>query len=158
MSLPVVLVLGAAVWPGGQPSPTLRRRALHGASLVLSGQARALIGCGGLGRHPPTEAEVILQLCAGAGVPASALHAEAASTSTEENLRLALPILARLGADRVILVTDRYHAPRALLIARSLGLQAQASCPPAQTGTHPLRRALAWAREGAAILRHLLLR
>ena len=62
---PVALVLGAAVWPGGRPSPTLRRRALKAAALWHEGQVRAIIGCGGVGRHPPSEAEVIRALCLG---------------------------------------------------------------------------------------------
>ena len=125
--LTVALVLGAAVWPGGEPSPTLRRRALHGAHLVKIGRAGHVIGCGGLGRHPPTEAEVIAILCRAAGV--TAVSEEAASTTTFENLSFAKPILTRLGTTRVIVVTDWYHAPRAWLLARALGLQASVSCP-----------------------------
>ena len=124
-----VLVLGAAVWPGGVPSPTLRRRALHGASVVLAGRASDLVACGGLGRHPPTEAEAITQVCLAAGVAAARIHPEPQSTTTIENIRFALPILARIGTDRVIVVTDWYHAPRALLVARHMGLRATASCP-----------------------------
>lgn len=126
--LTVALVLGAAVWPGGVPSPTLRRRALHGAHLVASGRAGHVIGCGGLGRHPPTEARVIADLCRAAGV--AAVSEEAASTTTYENLRFALPLVARLGATRVIVVTDWYHAPRAWVLAWGMGLRARASCPP----------------------------
>jgi uncharacterized SAM-binding protein YcdF (DUF218 family) len=124
----VALVLGAAVWPGGNPSPTLRRRALHGAGLVRAGRAIHIIGCGGVGRHPPAEARVIADLCRNMGV--AAVSEEAASTTTLENLRFAKPILARLGATRVIVVTDWYHAPRARLLAWGLGLRAVASCPP----------------------------
>lgn len=130
--LTVALVLGAAVWPGGVPSPTLRRRALHGAHLVASGRADHVIGCGGLGRHPPTEAAVIAHLCHAAGI--TAVSQEATSTTTLENIRFAMPILARLGADRVLLVTDWYHAPRAWVLAWGLGLRAGVSCPPL-TGT-----------------------
>lgn len=124
----MALILGAAVWAGGVPSPTLRRRALHGAYLMKTGRADHAIGCGGLGRNPPTEAAVIAALLRAEGV--DAVSQESASTTTYENLRLALPLLAGLGAGRVIVVTDWYHAPRARVLAWGLGLRASASCPP----------------------------
>lgn len=70
---------------------------------------------------------MIASLCRDAGV--TAVSEEAASTTTLENLSLAKPILARLGTTRVIIVTDWYHAPRAWVLARGLGLQASISCP-----------------------------
>ncbi|WP_338054487.1 YdcF family protein [Salipiger pentaromativorans] len=126
---PVALVLGAAVWPGGEPSPTLRRRALKAAELWRQGAVRTVVGCGGLGRYPPTEAEVIAALCTGAGVPETAVFLEDRSVTTEENIRFALPVLAELGAREVVVVTDLYHLPRALLVARRAGLVACGTAP-----------------------------
>lgn len=151
----VALVLGAAVWPGGVASPTLRRRAELGARLVLEGQAAAVIGCGGLGRHGPSEALVIAEICRAAGVPEDRVLVEDRSTSTEENIRFALPLLAGLGTNRVLIVTDRYHAPRAVLIARRLHLAAEARCTTLQ-GTAPLRIIKAYVREGFALARFAL--
>ncbi|MFZ7092235.1 YdcF family protein [Primorskyibacter sp. 2E233] len=126
---PVAVVLGAAVWEGGRPSPTLRRRALHAAGLWLAGEVRAIVACGGVGRFPPSEAAVIKALCLGAGVHEAAIKLEDASTTTEENLRFVLPILQRLRAKEVVIVTDRYHAARARLVARRLGLSVHCDCP-----------------------------
>lgn len=148
--LGVALVLGAAVWPGGIPSPTLKRRALKGAELVLTGQASALIACGGLGKHGPSEAQVIRQICLSAGVPDGCIHLEDRSTTTEENIRLALPILQSLQTERVFVVTDGYHSLRAVLIARKYGLIATAS-PTTLQGTKPRRIAYAYAREAFAL-------
>ena len=67
------LILGCAVWPGG-PSPTLRRRALHAAGLWHRGEVDWLVACGGLGRHPPTEAEAIRDLLLAEGIPAEAIR------------------------------------------------------------------------------------
>ncbi|PYE84102.1 YdcF family protein [Pseudoroseicyclus aestuarii] len=125
----IALILGAAVWADG-PSPTLRRRTAQGAALWHAGRVRHIVPCGGLGRHPPAEAEVMRLLLIEAGVPESAITPEAASHTTQENIAFALPILARLGANRVILVTDAPHLPRALLTARRLGLAARGSAPP----------------------------
>jgi uncharacterized SAM-binding protein YcdF (DUF218 family) len=144
----IAVVLGAAVWPGERPSPTLSRRALHAVTLYQRGEVDAILGCGGIGRCPPSEAEVIRRLCRAAGVPDSALITEELSTTTRENLLNAKPILDRLGAGAVI-VTDRYHAPRARLVARQIGLSATISCPdwrlvgPRQWLRHVPREALA---------------
>ncbi len=129
METTAILILGAAVWPGG-PSPTLLRRTRQGAALWRAGVGAHVIPCGGLGRHPPAEAMVMRDILIAEGVPAAAIHPEAASTSTAENIALALPILRRLGCTRVVIVTDRYHAPRARLIARRAGLSAVTSAPP----------------------------
>jgi uncharacterized SAM-binding protein YcdF (DUF218 family) len=64
------------------------------------------------------------------GVPEAAILIEDRSTTTEENLRLALPILQARGESRVIVVTDWYHAPRARMTARRLGLAAESQSPP----------------------------
>ncbi|KUF09788.1 YdcF family protein [Pseudoponticoccus marisrubri] len=137
---PVALVLGAAVWPGGVASPSLSRRALHAADLWHAGHIGAIIASGGEGRHGPAEAEVIAGLCHAAGVAPEALHLEPRATTTEENIRLSLPLLEALGHPPVVLVTERYHAPRALLVARRAGLSARADWPPATP--LPSRRAL----------------
>lgn len=126
----IALVLGAAVWPGGEPSPTLRRRAEHAASLYHAGLVEGVIACGGLGRYPPSEAEIILDLCRAAGVPEDCLWREDRSTTTIENIRFALPILQNIGTRRVVIVTDRYHLLRAMLTARRFGLDAIAEAAP----------------------------
>lgn len=147
----VALILGCAVWPGGEPSPTLRRRTLHAARLFLDGEVELLVPCGGVGRHPPAEAEAMRRLLVEAGVPDTAVHPEGQSRSTLENLLLARPILRRLGARRAVIVTDRTHAPRARLIARRLGIDASSSSPSLRGARlRPmLRQAL---REAPAIL------
>ncbi|MEC3862698.1 YdcF family protein [Mesobacterium sp. TK19101] len=152
MTLPTAIVLGAAVWPGGQPSPTLRRRALHAARLWHRGKVGTIIACGGLGQHPPSEAEVIRDLCIAEGVDPAAIRLEDRSATTEENLRLALPLLE---TRQVIIVTDHYHAPRARLVARRLGLDARSSSPPLR-GSKPRAQIKAGLREIPAYLWYLL--
>ena len=66
------------------------------------------------------------------GVPSTAIFREDHATSTLENVRFSLPLIAQLGVTRVILVTDATHAPRALLTARALGLTAMIATPSLQ--------------------------
>lgn len=148
---PVAVVLGAAVWPGGVASPTLRRRAEEAARLWLEGQVRLVVGCGGVGRHGPSEAEVIQAICVGLGVPAAAVLVESRSTTTEQNLMYARPLLTAAGGGRIVIVTDRYHLPRARLVARRLGLDAGGAWPHVP-GPLTARRVWLWLREGGAYL------
>ena len=138
-ALPAAIVLGAAVWATG-PSPTLRRRALHGARLVLSGEAGLIVGTGGTGLHPPAEGALVADLARAAGVPEAAIRAETASRTTWENIALARPLLP---GPRVLVVTDAWHMPRAMMIARRLGLApCAAPCPPGAHRRQRLRLAL----------------
>lgn len=124
-----IMILGAAVWRDG-PSPTLRRRTQHGAALWRAQQNRVVVCCGGLGRHPPSEAEAMRDILLAEGVKAGAIHLEAASRNTAENIALARPILERLNLNEVILVSDWYHLPRARMVARRAGLIATTSALP----------------------------
>jgi uncharacterized SAM-binding protein YcdF (DUF218 family) len=128
-----IIILGAAVWPNG-PSPTLRRRVLHGAKLWHAHAAPIIVVCGGLGHSPPTEAAAMAALLIKHGVPKGAIRQEDRSTTTLENIQMALPLLWRAGAQRVLIVTDRTHGPRAALVARHFGLQACVSAPPLKGG------------------------
>ena len=150
---PIALVLGAAVWPGGRPSPTLARRTAHAIALYRAGQVGAVMGCGGPGAHPPAEAAVIARLCQEAGLPAAAILVEDRSTTTRENLSYAKALLPA-GAGAVI-VTDAYHAPRARLIARQIGLDATVSTP-GWAGVGPRQRLRHIPREALALLATLL--
>ena len=64
-----IVVLGAAVWPGGQPSPALQRRVMHAVDLLQQGYAAYLLVTGGVGKYPPTEAEVMQRLAVAHGIP-----------------------------------------------------------------------------------------
>ncbi|MEP2716712.1 YdcF family protein, partial [Pseudophaeobacter sp.] len=125
----VAVVLGAAVHPGGRASPTLRRRTLRAVDLLKTGQVSHVICSGGLGQNPPSEAEVMRQICAAEGVADDCILLEDQSHTTIENLANSRAILAALGNPDVVIVTDHYHKWRALLVARHLALQARASCP-----------------------------
>jgi uncharacterized SAM-binding protein YcdF (DUF218 family) len=125
-----ILVLGAAVWPGGRPSTTMARRTQEAARQWHAGAASAIIPCGGVGRHPPSEAEVMTRLLVEAGVPEEVIHPEDGSTSTATNIALARPILEELGISHVLIVSDAYHLPRARLLARRAGLGGRTASPP----------------------------
>ncbi|WP_300535955.1 ElyC/SanA/YdcF family protein, partial [uncultured Mameliella sp.] len=80
-----------------------------------------------------------------------ALTLETRALTTEDNMRFARPLLDDLGCRDVVIVTDRYHAARARLVARRAGLRATASCP-RLTGAPWWRVLRAWTREAVALV------
>lgn len=142
----VAIILGAAVKPDGNASPTLRRRTLQAVKLFKSGAVTHVICCGGLGRFPPTEADVMRSICLAEGLPIAEILLEDQSHSTLENLANTLPLLAELGAPEVVIVTDTYHKWRAAMTAQHLGIKARVSCPP-MTGTAKHKVLKSWLRE-----------
>lgn len=151
---PVALLLGAALRRDGAPSAAMRRRCAHAAALWRAGRVGLILATGGALRHPRPEALVMRDLLLAEGVPAEAIATETAARNTAQNIRLSRPLLPPGAA--VVLVTDRWHMPRAAMIARAEGLAVTpAPAPP----SGPLLPRVAWTlREGAAILKWLALR
>jgi uncharacterized SAM-binding protein YcdF (DUF218 family) len=91
-------------------------RVKHGAELVQQGRVKALLLTGaGVGGD---SAEAMKGEAMAAGVPASAIVLETASTSTRENFAFAAPIIRDRGWRRIALVTSQSHMARALATAR----------------------------------------
>jgi uncharacterized SAM-binding protein YcdF (DUF218 family) len=105
-----VLVLGCP------PGPAFLRRLEAAAGLFHAGHARFIVVSG---RNEAAWGAAQLRSC---GVPESALRLEDAARNTWENLQLSRPLL---GDGPFHLVTDRWHLPRATVVARSLGLEAR---------------------------------
>ncbi|PTW44124.1 YdcF family protein [Rhodovulum kholense] len=145
------LVLGAAMRAPGQPGPALIRRAEHAAALWRAAPEALILASGAGG-----EAEAIVAICRAAGVPPDRLICETRARSTAENLAFCRPILAARGIARVTLVTDGYHAPRALFLARRAGIEADADSPARPAGP-PGRHAMRLLREAAAVAKALAL-
>jgi len=114
-----IVVLGCALRDGAA-SPALIRRVQCGAALLRRGLAPLLVlSGGGTGR---SEAEAMRDIALAEGAPAAALLLESASRNTFENARETALLLRRRGLRRILLVSDRYHLPRAGLLFRAAGL------------------------------------
>lgn len=136
------LVLGAAVRADGTASPTLTLRVGHAVDLYRAGRVTAICMSGGQGHRGPPEAHVARDLAIAMGVPEAAILTEDLSRNTCENIALARPMIA----SPAILVSNRWHLPRAWLIARLIGWPVRVSGP---KGTVP------WPRTILAILREI---
>jgi uncharacterized SAM-binding protein YcdF (DUF218 family) len=116
-----LVVLGAAVWPGGQPSPVLRDRLARAAELYRQGVADKILCSGGVGKYPPAEAEVGKQFLMKAGVPEGAIITEPASASTSEQAKSIKEICEREGFESIALVTSFFHERRAIQLFKGAG-------------------------------------
>ena len=121
----VALVLGAAVRPDGSASPALSRRVAKAVDLWTEGRVDGIVISGGSVDGRRSEARVAHDLCRAAGVPETALHLETEARSTLGNIRRSRDAITRLGNPRVLIVSDDWHLPRALLCARRFGLEAE---------------------------------
>lgn len=105
-----LVVLGCRVYPDGQPSAALVRRASLGAELYHRGLAPVLVLTGGRNLGAPIpEARVAAGLCAARGVPEAAMIVEEASLTTQQNAAFA----AELVRGEILLVSDPAHLFRA---------------------------------------------
>lgn len=120
----VAVVLGSQVLPGGRPSGTLMARTLHAARLYAAGRVRLLIPTGGVGQHPPSEAEIMSRILRDAGVPGEAVLPEGKALSTWDSARHVFRLAHGLGIKQVLVVTDPLHCVRTVAAFRQAGLEA----------------------------------
>jgi uncharacterized SAM-binding protein YcdF (DUF218 family) len=117
-----LVIFGAAVRPDGEPSGTLRRRvnaALNGAAEL--GGPVVFVPTGGLGAHPPPEADVMARLLRAAGVsPASIIAEDQANDTLSSVLKCHSILKAKTQPLVVFVCTSPYHAPRCALLFRLL--------------------------------------
>jgi vancomycin permeability regulator SanA len=122
-----IIVLGAAQYHG-QPSPVLRERLDHALDLYEEGLAPVIVLTGGKQAADTfTEATTGYNYLRNRGVPDEALLKEVDGTSTWDSLQATHRFLSERGAERVVLVTDDYHAYRVEAIAEEIGFDASVS-------------------------------
>lgn len=146
-----VVVLGAAQY-AGRPSPAFGRRLDHALRLYRAGGVQTVVVTGGRRPGDPhSEGEVGVEYLRRRGIPRQHLIAETRSRTTTQNLRGARSLLPP--GTPLTLVTDEAHAPRALSLARALGLTANVD--PSPLRARPDRRYLL--RERLALAAYALI-
>jgi vancomycin permeability regulator SanA len=117
-AMPVVLVLGAGLF-GEQPSPFLARRLDIAAGLYRRGTIRALLVSGDNSRDDYNETDAMRAYLVGKGVPAYKVVGDYAGFDTWDSCSRAKRIF---GVGRAIVVTQRFHLPRAVALCRAAGI------------------------------------
>lgn len=118
---PVALVLGAGVQPDGNPSPFLAGRLDVARALYDSGQVGALILSGDNRAEHHSEPEAMRRYLLARGVPSEQIVLDEAGYDTYDSCSRAQRVF---GVDRLVVVSQTYHLPRALAICQALGLDA----------------------------------
>lgn len=116
-----ILVLGAGVRPNGSPSNMLEDRLLRGIELYEKGASGKLLMSGDHGRKHYDEVNVMKQFALDRGVPSEDVFMDHAGFSTYESMYRARDIFK---AEKVVIVTQKYHLYRAIYAAKRLGLDA----------------------------------
>lgn len=116
-----ILILGAGVWDNGRPSQMLADRLQQGIELYQAGASDRLLMSGDHGRMEHDEVNVMKAYAMERGIPSEHIFMDHAGFSTYESMYRAREIFQ---AEKIIIVTQRYHMYRALYIAKSLGLDA----------------------------------
>lgn len=148
----VAVVPGAAVKKGGRPGIALSSRIDGAVDLYHAGEARNIIVSGGIGKHPPSEAEVMRDIAVGKGVPEDRIFLETRASSTLENAKECARIIRRNTWKNIVLVTDRYHAFRTRILFRIYGIKASTFISePGWKADRPSRFLFLYAREFIAL-------
>ncbi|MFI7890771.1 YdcF family protein [Streptomyces sp. CACIS-1.16CA] len=126
-----VVVLGSGLIGGSTVPPLLASRLKRGqavhARLAKRGASPVLITSGGQGPDEKLpESHAMADHLVARGFPAELIEREDRSTNTEENLRFSKAIMEKAKPDyRCVVVTNNYHAFRAALTARRVGIRGQ---------------------------------
>jgi vancomycin permeability regulator SanA len=139
------VILGAAVWRGGVPSPAMRRRVAAAISAARDVPEARFLPTGGVGRHPPSEASLMRQLLREAGIAPERITLEEQGADTLSSVVACARILADArDVASVTVCTDAYHVARTRAVFRVLGVRTLAA--PAHGAAAALgARRYAWA-------------
>jgi SanA protein len=116
----VAIVFGAGLRRDGSPTPVLRDRVDTAASLYFSGKVEKLLMSGD-NRFPTyNEPEAMRQYALSLGIPEEAIVLDYAGRRTYDTCYRAKAIFK---IDDALLVTQKFHLPRAIFLCNSLGMQ-----------------------------------
>jgi len=118
---PVALVFGAGYWADGTPSDVMKDRVAAAVELYNSGRAHMLLFSGDNRTMDYNEPGKMRDYALSLGCPPDAIVLDYAGRRTYDSCYRAQAIF---GQRQVILVTQRYHLPRALYVCEGLGLDA----------------------------------
>ncbi|NNJ51822.1 MAG: YdcF family protein [Ignavibacteriaceae bacterium] len=119
----VSVVLGAAVWTGNLPSPTLAGRVDKSLELLRNGYSGKILVTGSSAPGEMTEAEVAYNYILANGIDSSKISIETKTTSTSEQVQFIKNELSESeNIGEIIVISDSYHLPRVIQISRFFDL------------------------------------
>ncbi|HEB64831.1 MAG TPA: hypothetical protein ENJ02_04730, partial [Chloroflexi bacterium] len=119
---PVAIVFGAGLYRDGSPTPVLRDRLATAAELYALGKVEKLLFSGDNRTVYYNEPEAMRRYALQLGVPAETIVLDYAGLRTYDTCYRARHIFQ---VESAILVTQRFHLPRALYLCSRLGIRAE---------------------------------
>ncbi|MBU0648746.1 YdcF family protein [Patescibacteria group bacterium] len=117
----MVVVLGASVKRDQTPSQALEDRLRLAADIWYAGKAEKIILSGDDGRWAQPEIAAMVGYMYELGVPDEVLIADGNNARTHDSC---YRLKNELGQDKVVLITQGFHLPRALYLCNKVGLDA----------------------------------
>ncbi len=117
----VAIVFGAGLRRDGRPTAVLYDRVAAAAALFLGGRVERLLMSGTRSGETYDEPAAMRELAIELGVPEQAIELDGGGTRTFATCQRAMQVH---GVTEALLVTQRFHLPRALATCAGLGLQA----------------------------------
>jgi SanA protein len=118
---PVAIVMGAMVFADGSMADMTRDRVQTAVALYQQGKAGKLLFSGDHGRRAYDEVNAMRRAALAAGVPPEDIFLDHAGFSTYETMYRARQVF---GVTRALVVTQNFHLPRAIYLARKMGIDA----------------------------------
>jgi SanA protein len=115
------IVLGARVYDDGSLSNMMEDRMLAGMELYKAGKVKKILISGDHGRKNYDEVNTIRNHLLNHGIPPEDIFMDHAGFDTYDSMFRAREVF---GVKDAVIVTQRFHLPRAVYIARKLGLDA----------------------------------
>ncbi|MDF2629419.1 MAG: hypothetical protein K0R39_3250 [Symbiobacteriaceae bacterium] len=116
------LVLGAYVYPDGKPSMMVEDRLIAAHELYKTGKVKKILISGDHGRVEYDEVNAMRRYLEERGVPPEDIFMDHAGFDTYDSMYRARAVFQVQSA---IVVTQAFHLPRAVWLARRLGLEAE---------------------------------
>jgi len=117
----IAIIFGAGLRRDGTPTTILRDRVETGVRLYLNGKVEKLLMSGDNQYLNYNEPEAMRQYAISLGVPYEAITLDYAGRRTYDTCFRAKAIF---GVESALLVTQKFHLPRALFLCNALGLKA----------------------------------
>ena len=133
----IAIVFGAGLRRDGTPTAILRDRVETAASLYFSGKVEKLLMSGDSQSEGYNEPEAMRQFALSLGVPNEAISMDYAGSRTYDTCYRAKAVF---GVKSALLVTQKFHLPRALFLCNALGLDALG----VEANTHRFWRGSLW--------------
>lgn len=115
------IVPGAYVFPDGRLCDMLADRVNTAVDLYLEGKVEKILMTGDHGKTSYDEVNSMRRYAESRGVPPEDIFMDHAGFSTYDSMYRAREVFA---VDSAVIVTQNFHLPRAVYIARKIGLQA----------------------------------